>query len=310
MSDRDLIGGKLRLVDEGRLRERLFHIASDPLPFRKASYTVPGHAKSTLDEMDDFVAERLAGWGWAVERTPYQCQAFARNYEKPVHHQYDAPREGDPFYTLYNIHGRKRGRELPEETIVLVAHKDSMSWIDSPGAYDNGSGTVTNLEIARALADYEPRRNLWLLFCNEEHTPWTSFFAAQEALAAGVNCIGIFNNDSLGGKGVADLYYGRHTNVTLYSEPEARPLALLMNEVVERFSIGLEQRVAQREFPNDDDGMFVKAGYPLAIANLGSFPYLDPCYHMECDRPERVDYPNLVKSTQAVLAAVLTLDLA
>jgi hypothetical protein len=83
-----------------------------------------------------------------------------------------------------------------------------------------------------------------------------------------------------------------------------------MNEVVERFSIGLAQRVAQREFPNDDDGMFVKAGYPLAIANLGSFPYLDPCYHMECDRPERVDYPNLAKSTQAVLAAVLTLDLA
>ena len=45
------------------------------------------------------------------------------------------------------------------------------------------------------------------------------------------------------------------------------------------------------------------------MANIGSYPYADPTYHTEEDVPDRVDIPNLVMSTQATLAAILTIDL-
>ncbi|MEZ5278151.1 MAG: M28 family peptidase [Opitutaceae bacterium] len=37
----------------------------------------------------------------------------------------------------------------PEEIIKLISHKDSMCWIDLPGAHDNAAGTAVNLELAR-----------------------------------------------------------------------------------------------------------------------------------------------------------------
>jgi len=39
-------------VDASRMTRHLFHLAKDPLPFRKLNLTLPGHDKSTLDEAD------------------------------------------------------------------------------------------------------------------------------------------------------------------------------------------------------------------------------------------------------------------
>ena len=71
----------------------------------------------------------------------------------------------------------------------------------------------------------------------------------------------------------------------------------------------LNQRKHKRETPGDDDGSFIKAGFPIAIMNVGSFPYADPNYHLETDIPELVDIQNLWMSTQASLAAGLSVDL-
>ena len=81
-----------------------------------------------------------------------------------------------------------------------------------------------------------------------------------------------------------------------------------MSEVNARFAIGLEQRTVERPRPGDDDGSFVKAGYPAAVINIGSWPYGDPNYHAEGDIPERCDVPNAAMTVQATLAAILTLD--
>ena len=49
--------------------------------------------------------------------------------------------------------------------------------------------------------------------------------------------------------------------------------------------------------------------FPVAIMNVGSFPYADPNYHLETDIPELVDIQNLWMSTQSSLAAGLSVDL-
>ena len=301
---RDLI----RAVDGKRMSTHLFYLSKDPLPYRKLNFTLPGHAKNTLYEADDYLAGKLESWGYRVEREGVRVQAFRRDTSKPKHAQYSPPMPEDPWYTAYNLYAEKKGRTRPDEIIVVLAHKDSQSWIDSPGANDNAIGTVGVLEMARVLADYPSGRTIRFLFCNEEHRPWTSVTAAQNAKARGDNIIAAFNLDGIGAKTAEQTAAGKETNVTAYTEPAGERLARLMCAAGDRFDIGLEQRVVKRPGPGDDDGSFVRAGYPAAVVNIGSWPYGDPNYHGEGDIPERCDVPNAAKTVQATLAAILTLD--
>lgn len=306
----DIIPGLLAQISEANLRRDLFYLAKDPLPFRKANCTLPGHKRSTLAEADAWITKRLRGCGYKVETDVCEVQAFGCDLTKPRHHTYAKPPPGAPFFTVHNLYAKKAGRRCPKEIIMLVAHKDSQSWIDSPGAYDNGVGTVALLEMARVLARYPSERSIWFLWCNEEHKPWTSVIAANNCRQRGDNLVAIFNVDSLGGKSDEDIAAGRKTNVTLYTAPEGKRLADLMAEVNDAYRIGLVQSSYLRPRPGDDDGSFVKAGYPCAVANLGSYPYVDSAYHEAEDKPERVDFVNVRMSTQATLAAVLRLDRA
>lgn len=292
-------------VDEERLRRDLFFLARDPLPYRTLNRTLPGHTECTLYEADAYLQAQLEAAGYDVEREAVPVQAYRCDTSKPKAHQYGRPNPDDPWYTAYNLYAEKRGTEAPEEIVLLVAHKDSQSWVESPGAYDNAVGTAALLEMARLLSARETRRTVRFLLCNEEHTPWTSATAAQRAKEREDNLVAIFNTDSLGGKSAEDVRAGRKTNVTLYTSPEGERLAALMAEVNDAYRIGLEQRSHARTTPGDDDGSFIKAGFPAAIANLGSYPYADPNYHLESDAPEAVDIENVRMATQAVLAAVV-----
>jgi Zn-dependent M28 family amino/carboxypeptidase len=162
--------------------------------------------------------------------------------------------------------------------------------------------------MARVLAEYTSQSTIRFLFCNEEHTPWTSKTAAQKAKSRGDNIVAVFNMDGIGAKTAEQTAAGKKTNVTAYTKSEGEHLAELMGEVNARYSIGLEQRTAQRPRPGDDDGSFVQAGYPAAVINIGSFPYADPNYHAEGDIPETCDIENAAITVQATLAAVVTID--
>jgi hypothetical protein len=298
----------IRAVNRERISKHLFYLAKDPLPYRKLNLTLPGHQKNTLYEADDYLAGQLEAWGYRVDREGVQVQAFRRDTSKPKHAQYSPPKPEDPWYTAYNLYAETKGRSRPERIIVVLAHKDSQSWIDSPGANDNAIGTVGVLEMARVLAQYNSASTIRFLLCNEEHTPWTSKTAAQEAKSRGDNIVAVFNMDGIGVKTPEQTAAGKKTNVTAYTEPEGKRLAELMAEVNARYSIGLEQRTTERPRAGDDDGSFVLAGYPAAVINIGSWPYGDPNYHTEGDVPENCDIENAAMTVQATLAAVVTLD--
>ena len=42
----------------------MFYLADNPLPMRKLNLTMPDHAKSTLEEADDYLAQRLERRGY------------------------------------------------------------------------------------------------------------------------------------------------------------------------------------------------------------------------------------------------------
>jgi hypothetical protein len=300
------IRGLIGAVNTERMTKHLFYLAKDPLPYRKLNATLPGHEKNTLYEADEYLEGKLKSWGYRVEREGVSVQAFRRDASKPKAAQYSRPKPEDPRYTAYNLYAEKRGRSRPDEIIVVLAHKDSQSWVDSPGANDNAIGTLGVLEMACVLAQSAPERTIRFLFCNEEHSPWTSVTAAQNAKARGDRIVAVFNLDGIGAKSAEQTRAGKKTNVTAFTTPEGERLAQLMSAVNVRYAIGLEQRSAKRPGPGDDDGSFIRAGYRAAVVNIGSWPYADPNYHAEADTPDRCDVANAALTVRATLAAVWT----
>ena len=282
-------------VDQDRIARRLYYLAKDPLPCRSLNYTLPGHEKCTLYEADDYVVGELEALDYGIERERVPVQAYRHDANRPdIHHTYSAPDPADQWYYAYNVYARKAGTSRPNEVIVVISHKDSQSWHGCvAGAYDNAVGTAGNMEIAQVLAGYESARSIWFVYCNEEHTPWTSEVVARNLAASDMRVVAAL---------------GIKTNVTAFTSPEGERLADTMPELNEKYRIGLLQTKYAREFPNDDDGSFIKAGISRAVINLGSFPYEDPNYHLASDVPENVDIENVYMSTCLSLAAVVHLD--
>lgn len=76
----------------------------------------------------------------------------------------------DPDVQSYNVIGELRGRELPDEVVVLGGHFDS--WDPGTGATDDGGGCIVTWEAVRLMKalNLRPRRTVRVvLFVNEEN---------------------------------------------------------------------------------------------------------------------------------------------
>ena len=298
-----MIQDALQQVSADRIRRDLFYLSRDPLPFRKVNYTRPGQSMNSLAEADAFIRGRLESAGYDVTTTHHQVQAWRCDKTKPLHHWYSPPDPSDPWYDAANLEVTHPGRAHPEEIIQLISPKDSQSWIDSPGAKDNATGIVANLEMARILAGCDLKRSVRVLFCNEEHWPWTSRFNANEAAKRGDRIIAVLNQVVLDSKPDADLLAGKMIHGIQHSTDEGIPLANFIAACAPRYGIGLEVQISAKPQVNGDDGLYIKAGYRTAVMNTGVGT--DSEYHMPGDIPERVNLENLVRSTQLLLATVL-----
>ncbi|MBI5434788.1 MAG: M20/M25/M40 family metallo-hydrolase [Planctomycetes bacterium] len=110
---------------------------------------VPGVAISTLAA--EALSRELAG-GKAVRlRLELSCETL-------------------PDVESANVVAEIRGREKPDEVVVIGAHLDA--WDASPGAHDDGAGCAQVIEALRVLRalDLKPRRTIRaVLFMNEEN---------------------------------------------------------------------------------------------------------------------------------------------
>ena len=299
MKDNDI----LNRVSIDNLRHDLFRFCRDPFSFRTVKYTVPWHTKNSLDELDEYLAGEMKRYA-EVNMIPYKLKPFRCDSTKPLHHWYSAPLPEDPSYDGHCIEVVIPGKKYPEEIIQLVSHKDSMSWINSPGAHDNAVGLVANMELVRVISQLGMDRTVRVLFCNEEHSPWYSRDYAEAAAKRGDHILAVMNQDSICGKSDEAAAAGIRTNVASYSMPEGKPLAEFTVAENAKYDLGLTATIAFKQHVNDDDGSFIKAGYNRTIMNHGSHPYADPQYHLPGDVPERVDLINLQQVTRLILACV------
>ncbi len=293
-------------VDMERIRKGVYYLSKDPLPRRVLNYSLPGHSMSTLEEADAWLIQQLKSYGYKPETDETKVRAFGRDFSKPLSQQYSKPADDAPWYIARNIIADRRGKKNPDDLIIIIAHKDSQSWIASPGANDDAIGTCGALELAILLRDYKPDHTIRFIFCNEEHTPWTSITAAKNIKAAGLNVLALINVDGIGVKSPQPA--GKFINVTRYTTAEGERLADLMARLNEHHGIGLVQSKLRSERPGDDDGSFINAGFPWSVRNCGSIPNGHPYYHTEGDTPETVDYENAALTVKLTLAAIIHLD--
>ncbi|HBH82538.1 MAG: hypothetical protein A2X03_09145 [Bacteroidetes bacterium GWA2_40_15] len=293
-------------VDKDRISTGVYYLADGTLQRRVLNWSRPGHKVSSLEEADKWIIKQLSRSGYNLTFDTTMVRAFSRDLSKPLAHQYVTPHKNSPWYIARNIYARKVGSEYPDKLIIIVAHKDSQSWIESPGANDNAIGTCGALELAIVLKDYKPKNTILFIFCNEEHTPWTSVTAAEAIKASGDEVLAVINMDGIGVKGPSQA--GQMTNVTRYTTPEGERLADMMDMLNTRHALGLQQTKYLSQRPGDDDGSFINAGFPWAVLNIGSMPYGDPNYHTEDDTADKVDYANARVTVQLTLAALLNLD--
>ena len=68
--------------------------------------------------------------------------------------------------TSHNLVATILGTEKPEEVVCFTAHYDSVRF--STGAYDNGTGSVTILELLHYFVKHQPKRTLKFIWCGSE----------------------------------------------------------------------------------------------------------------------------------------------
>lgn len=199
-------------------------------------------------------------------------------------------------YESRNVLAEIRGREKPNEIVLIGAHLDS--WDLGTGANDNGVNAATVIELARAIRQLKvaPRRTIrFALFTGEEQGMYGSAGYVKRHADELDQHVAMINFDAGSGRTMGFYVNGR---------PELREAIEQAFRPVPDLSV--------KENPLDgvdavDSFDFLLSGVPNFVANQDPVPYL-PDYHSESDVFEKVD--QLEAKRSAAVAAVLLWALA
>lgn len=188
-----------------------------------------------------------------------------------------------------NAVGEIRGREHPEEILVVGAHLDS--WDLSEGATDNGTGSVSVLGAAEAIlrSGQRPRRTIrFVLFNGEEQGLLGSFAYVKQHQSEMANHLGDLVLDE--GQGpVKEFQLGGHDDLIAAFQPFADSLASIR-------AIKVSDKI---EF-GTDTGPFIIAGLPGINMDQDS-PEYKYTHHSAADALEAVK-PEVLSQNATIMA--------
>jgi carboxypeptidase Q len=198
---------------------------------------------------------------------------------------------------MFNIIAELRGRELPNEYVVLSAHLDS--WHSATGATDNGTGTITMLEAMRILsiAYPNPRRTILVGHWGAEEVGLlgsASFAEDHPQVIEGLQAL--FNQDN--GTWRADTLEAQG-----YSRAGAN-LARWVSQLPAEISDHLRLVVpGPQANPGSDHSTFVCRGVPGFRLQAAYPEYRQYTWHTNRDTYDKIVFDDL--KNNATLAAML-----
>jgi hypothetical protein len=210
-----------------------------------------------------------------------------------------------------NVIGVLEGTSKKDEAIVITAHYDHMGKSDTVihyGADDDGSGTVTILELSEAfakaaLAGNRPTRSIvFMTVSGEEKGLWGSAYYSDhptfpmEKTSANINIDMIGRVES--GRKKDSLNYVYVVGDNRLSS-DLRPISETANKKSFNFSLDYkfnDPNDPQRIYYRSDHYNFARNGVPAVFYFNG----LHDDYHRPSDTPDKINYPLLAKRAQLI----------
>jgi len=206
----------------------------------------------------------------------------------------------------HNVIGEIRGRERPDEVVVLGGHLDS--WDVGQGAHDDGGGCVISMEALRLVhaLGLRPRRTLRVVLWTNEENGLGGGKAYRDSLGDDVRQhVAALESDG----GVEPLVgFG----VTVKSEPEdpadaeRQQRALTRLRELEPLLRGIGAGHISDQGGGADISPLTKAGVP-SLAHRTTMEHYFDWHHTESDMLDKVDPVELRKhvAAMAVVAYIL-----
>lgn len=283
------------LITAKNLKDHLYIIASDSLEGRMTGSI--GHKKAL-----DYIENHYKQLGISGGMTD-------KSYLQTVPSSFF--RRGSDFPDSYNLLAFIEGSEYPNEIIVISAHSDHIGRRQDGeiynGADDNGSGTVSLLEIAKAFKKAEqdgnaPKRSiLFLHVTGEEIGLFGSDYYTQNPIYPLNNTICNLNIDMIGridpnkkdnpeyiyligsNKISTELHYISETANSIYTNLD---LDYTFND----------ENDPNRFYYRSDHYNFAKNGIPVIFYFNG----VHEDYHDVGDTPDKIEYNLLAKRAKLV----------
>jgi carboxypeptidase Q len=195
--------------------------------------------------------------------------------------------------TVNNVVAEIRGRDRPDEWIVVGAHLDS--WDFGTGAQDNATGAAMILEAARAIAalPQRPRRSIrFALWGGEEQGQIGSTAYVRAHASEQERIVAYLNTDAGTGRVIGWTAPGRADVV--------RAVRPLIHAVLDELGAGTFDESLRYGFQSDG-APFILAGIPTLDLNSDDTKY-EEIHHKAADTMDRVDARNLALGAAAVAA--------
>ncbi len=234
----------------------------------------------------------------------------------------DVPAPDDHRVTVKNVIAILRGSDpkLNNTCVLLTAHYDHIGTIDTAkgmaapskdssdhiynGANDDGSGTVSVVEIARALARLNPRPKrsiVFMTFFGEERGELGSKYYGKHPVfpvsktVADVNLEQIGRTDSTNGKQVntASLTGYDYSDVTRYLERAGRQTGIKVYK---------DKEASDAYFTRSDNDALAEQGVPAHSLTV-AFDY--PDYHGLGDEWQKIDYDNMARVDRMIALGLI-----
>jgi hypothetical protein len=282
----------LDAISENSLKGNLSFIASDALEGR----ATPSRG---LDIAAEFIAAafRRAGLEPAGDDGYFQTTTYT-------------PRTGEPG-KVRNVIGVLRGSDpkLKDTYILVTAHYDHLGVKKSGegdliynGANDDGSGTVSVLELAGALSKYRPKRSIvFMTFYGEERGLVGSTFYGKNPRIPIEKTIADVNLEQVGR---TDDTEGPRVNAVAMTGEDYSDVGKVFEEAGKILGMQVQKhpRFSDAYFFASDNAALALQGVP-AHTICTAFEY--PDYHGVGDHWDKIDYANMAKVNRLTALGIM-----
>ena len=203
-----------------------------------------------------------------------------------------------------NVVATLKGSTFPDEKIIIGGHLDS--WDLATGAIDNGIGSFSVLDIARAFKanKLQPKRTIqFVMFMGEEEGLLGSRYMTEEAVKDGsINSIKYMMNLDMSGNPIGISAGGKLSDTTFFKTVGAE---------INKIDTVFRNKFDNRSGLHSDHQPFMLEGVPIlgVVSNLDRSIY--GCYHSDCDDFKLVNEQHLKNTARfgtMILYAVADAD--